>query len=82
MTQVVSLIGSVAVLAAYVATQFKWLEASHIAYAVLNFVGSGILAVIALVERQWGFLLLEGVWSLISLWSTIKILASRRPKAD
>jgi hypothetical protein len=32
----------------------------------VNFVGSAILAVLALLARQWGFLLLEGVWALVS----------------
>jgi len=35
-------------------------------YLALNLVGSAILAVLALVESQWGFLLLEGVWSVVS----------------
>jgi hypothetical protein len=37
-------------------------------YLVLNFVGSLILAVLAWHERQWGFLLLESVWAIVSLW--------------
>ena len=74
MIQVISVLGSLAILAAYAGNQFKWLRASSLPYAGLNLVGSGILAVIALLEEQWGFLLLEGVWALISLWSTVKLL--------
>jgi hypothetical protein len=74
MIQVISVLGSLAILAAYAANQFKWLRASSLPYALLNLVGSAILAVIALMEEQWGFLLLEGVWALISLWSTVKLL--------
>jgi len=74
MIQVISLIGSMAILAAFGASQFKRLETTSVIYIVLNFVGSVILTVVAIVERQWGFLLLEGVWALISLWSLIRVL--------
>lgn len=74
MIQVISVLGSLAILAAYAANQFKWLRTASLPYALLNLVGSATLAVIALIEEQWGFLLLEGVWALISLWSTVKLL--------
>jgi hypothetical protein len=44
----------------------------------LNVVGAGILAVIAILERQWGFLLLEGVWTLVSLWAFVGLLRTRQ----
>ena len=33
---------------------------------MLNAVGSSALAVEALISSEWGFLLLEGVWALVS----------------
>jgi hypothetical protein len=77
MIQVISLLGSLLILAAFAGSQLKRLDPASLAYAVLNFVGSGILAVVAALEQQWGFLLLEGVWALISLWSTVKLLRLR-----
>jgi hypothetical protein len=40
----------------------------------MNFVGSVVLTAIAVVEVQWGFILLEGVWAIVSLWGIITIL--------
>ena len=75
MIQVISILGSLTILAAYGASQFRLMSPSGLLYSVLNLVGSAILAVIALIEHQWGFLLLEGVWALISLWTTVRIVA-------
>jgi hypothetical protein len=41
------------------------------AYLVLNLVGSVILACLAAVEVQLGFLLLESCWSLVSAYSLL-----------
>jgi len=43
---------------------------------VLNLVGSGILATVAGIEQQWGFLLLEGTWAVVSAWSLVRMGAN------
>ena len=79
MVQVVSLVGSLLILGAFIAAQLERMQTSDRAYVLLNFVGSAILATVAVIEQQWGFLLLEGVWALVSLWSAVKLL---RRQAD
>lgn len=81
MTQVISILGSIIILSAYGAGQAKLMNTSSLLYAVLNLIGSGILAIIAVVESQWGFLLVEGVWSLISLVSVVNILRAGKATA-
>jgi hypothetical protein len=70
--QLVSVLGSLLVLVAYVASQFGYLSAKGLAYAFANIVGSGILAVVASLEAQWGFLVLEGAWALVSLVAVVR----------
>ena len=70
--QQVSVLGSLLVLVAYVASQFGGLSAKGLAYAFANIVGSGILAVVAALEAQWGFLVLEGAWALVSLVAVVR----------
>ena len=70
--QIVQIVGAVLVLAAFVAAQLRLVHQESIVYLLLNVVGAGILAVLAFEERQWGFLLLEGAWTLVSLWGVIQ----------
>lgn len=71
MDQVLQIVGAILILAAFVLAQMHRLDHQSYPYLVLNLVGSAILAVLAAWERQWGFLLLEGAWAVISLWSLV-----------
>ena len=67
MDQAIQVVGSLLILVPFVLAQLGRLQASSRPYLVLNFVGSAGLAVDAASGRQWGFLLLEGVWAVVSL---------------
>ena len=77
--QAVSVLGALAILGAYVANLQGWISPSNLSYSVTNFLGSGVLAVIAVIDQQLGFILLEGVWALVSLWGIIQVLRSAKP---
>jgi hypothetical protein len=66
--QVLQVIGALMILAAFTLAQFQRLDQRSYSYLLLNLIGSALLAVLAFLERQWGFLLLEGAWALVSLW--------------
>jgi len=68
MDQLVQVLGSLLVLAAFAAAQRGALATTSRSYLLLNFAGSAVLAVLALHERQWGFLLLEFSWAVVSAW--------------
>lgn len=76
--QIVSIVGSLAILLAFAADQFGWINPMKVSYQALNIVGAGILTVIAIIEVQYGFILLQGVWTLVSLWKLISILRDRQ----
>lgn len=78
--QVISVVGALAVLVAYAANQLGTVELDNLPYQLANLIGSGILFVIALIEVQVGFILLEGVWALVSLWAVVKILRGNPPQ--
>jgi hypothetical protein len=73
MDQVVQVIGALMILVAYAAAQAgRWSTNSPL-YLWLNEVGSLILAVLAAMSENWGFLLLEGVWAIVTAWSLLKL---------
>ena len=69
MAQLVQILASLLILAAFVLAQRGSLPQTSRAYLVLNLAGSAVLAVLAAHERQLGFLLLEGSWAVVSLIS-------------
>jgi hypothetical protein len=77
--QVVQIVGALLILAGFAGLQLGKISAVSRTYLWLNLVGAIILAVLAFAEEQWGFLLLEGVWSLVSAWSLIQVLQGRPP---
>jgi hypothetical protein len=67
LAQLLQLAGAILVLAGFTLAQLRRLDPQSYTYLILNAVGGGILAALALEEEQWGFLLLEGVWTLVSV---------------
>jgi hypothetical protein len=73
--QIVQIAGALAILAAYVLAQAGALDQASRRYLVLTLGGSAVLAADAWLGAQWGFLLLEGAWALVSGWSLARSYA-------
>lgn len=82
MNEALQIFGAVLILIAFVLTQRRIVEPTAYSSLVLNLVGSAILAVLAAQGEQWGFLLLEGVWALVSAWGLIGRLLARTTQAS
>ncbi len=70
--QIASFVGAVLILFAYAGHQMKWIDPRKAGYNILNAVGSGILAYIAFHPFQIGFVVLESVWALISIYALLR----------
>jgi hypothetical protein len=68
----VSFLGAMLILVAYVGHQMKWMNPRNLAYNLLNLIGSAILAYIAFHPFQIGFVVLESTWALISLYAMFR----------
>jgi hypothetical protein len=77
--QVGQVVGALLILSAFAALQFGEMRADSGIYLMLNLVGSIVITALAWYEEQWGFLLLEAVWALVSAWSLIQLARAIRP---
>lgn len=80
MDQVIQVVGALLILAGFAGQQRGWISGSSRLYLWLNLVGSVILTVLAVHEEQWGFVLLESVWALVSAWSLIQLARGIPPR--
>jgi hypothetical protein len=67
MLQILGVIGALLILAPFAASQMGRLGTLTWTYQLMNLLGSTALAVVAVVESQYGFILLESVWAAMSV---------------
>lgn len=79
--QLVSIFGAMLVLAAFAAQQFKRLDAETKTYQILNLIGGFCMTVTAILTRQYGFILMEGSWTVISAWGVWRVVRTVNGRA-
>jgi hypothetical protein len=71
--QVASLLGAALILAAYAAHQAGRMGRDSALYHLINALGAALLLVVAVSAGQIGFIILEGVWTAISLVALVRL---------
>jgi len=78
MIQAISVTGAVLILLPFAASQFGKLTTTSLTYQVMNLIGSAALTAVAVIESQYGFILLEGTWALVSAAGLARVLGQTR----
>ena len=76
MIQAVSIAGALLILVPFAGSQFGKLATASLAYQLMNLIGSAALTAVAVIESQYGFILLEGTWALVSLAGLARVVSS------
>lgn len=72
--QLIEVAGALMILGAYALAQFRGFDRHGYPYLLLNLVGGAILTILAGIHQQWGFTLLQAVWTLVALWGLLPLL--------
>jgi hypothetical protein len=84
MIQLLSIAGAILILLPFAASQLGRLSTESLSYQWMNLVGSAGLTTVAIIESQYGFILLEGTWAVVSAAGLARVLRARpgsRPSA-
>ena len=72
--QVVSLFGAILQLVAYALMQLGRLPSESYPYQLANVIGSLLMTVVATLNHEYGFILMEAVWFLTSTYGLLKLV--------
>ena len=72
--QIVQLVGAVLILYAFASQQLGRLAAETRTYQILNLFGGMLLCAAAVEARQYGFILLEGTWTIASAYGVWRVV--------
>lgn len=76
MIQLISIAGALLILLPFAGSQLGRLSPHSLAYQLMNLVGAASLTTVAVIEVQYGFILLEGIWTIMSAIGLGKVLTA------
>ncbi len=76
--QIISVLGALMILIAYGMIQHGLWRELDPRYLALNLVGSVVLGIVAVLERQAGFIVLEIAWTILATMGIIQAVRLRR----
>ncbi len=74
---IIGAFGVTLLLVAYLFNVLKWLESNNVGYLLLNVLGAGLACYSSWLISFYPFVILEGVWTLVSLVSLVKTMLSK-----
>ena len=74
MLQLISLVGALLILLPFAGSQLGRLSTASVSYQIMNLVGSAVLTGVAIIERQAGFILLEGTWAIVTVVGLARVI--------
>jgi hypothetical protein len=77
MMQAFSVVAALLILFPFAASQVGRLSTRTLSYQLMNLAGSAGLTVVAVLERQYGFILLEGTWAIASAVGLASVLRAK-----
>jgi putative permease len=77
---IIQVLGSLLILIGFVFSQLGKLKTTSLNYLLLNAIGALILGIDAFIGKQWGFVLLEGVWSIVAIQGLFKYFNKKEVK--
>lgn len=78
MILILEFIGAVVILVPFALLQTRRTSPHAPSYLWPNLLGAGLLTVVAWLEQQWGFVLVQVVWAAVAAWG----LSSRRRRPE
>lgn len=80
--QIISLVGAFIVLTAYIGHQLKWkiFNPDGYTYNIFNSFASLLLVYVAFYPIQAGFIVMEGVWGIVSIYTLIRVYKNKAKK--
>ena len=73
-TDLIGFIGVLLILIAYFLNINNKLDSNHIYYILINLIGAILACLASILMKYYPFILLEGVWTIISLIALIKYI--------